>query len=401
VKLLHLLKEAALAVFDNVFYFLSFFIPKENNVWAFGSMFGRGYADNSKYFFEHICEHHPDIRAIWFSGNSDVVFSLKDQGYEAYRFYDVKGILLAMRARVGFISHSNVRDIRPFIFTPATVLVNLWHGVPLKRIALDDNVFEVRNKSYFQIVNWLSQLLCPGFRRQPDLLTAASTEDQNSFSTAFNIPVTKIKITGYPRNDVLLRHHDNPSNGSSAKKGLYVPTFRGKENTSFDFFVQFGFDTERIDSFLAGLDAQLYLKLHHFNFPSDRIKRSIESAENIFFYEDVDIYGELNKFDFLITDFSSIYFDYLLLERPIIFAAFDRTDFESSVRQLYYDYSEVTPGPKVQNWSELMDAIAKVLQFPEEFSADLGAMRKKFHRYKDDKSSERVYAEVNALFKSE
>ena len=398
MKLLHLLKEAALAVFDNVFYFLSFFIPKEKNIWAFGSMFGREYADNSKYFFEHICEHHSDIRAIWFSDNPAVVVLLRDQGREAYRFYDVKGILLAMRARVGFISHSNVRDIRPFIFTPATLLVNLWHGIPLKKIALDDNVFEVRNKSYFRIFNWLSQLLCPGFRRQPDLLTAASSEDQGNFCTAFNIPITKIKITGYPRNDALFRNRDTRSNGLAVKKGLYAPTFRGKENTNFDFFVQFGFDARRVDRFLSRLNVQLYLKLHHFNFPSDHIRNLIESTENVLFYEGVDIYGDLNKFDFLITDFSSIYFDYLLLERPIIFAAFDSAGFERSVRQLYYDYSAVTPGPKVHNWPELMDAIARVLKCPEEFSAELGAMRKKFHRYADDKSSERVYAEVVKSF---
>lgn len=397
MKLLHLLKEAALAVFDNVFYFISFFVRKNSNIWAFGSMFGTRYADNSKYFFEYICKCRPEIRAIWFSANPEVVLSLRSKGYEAYRFYAPKGILLALRARVGFISHSSVRDIRPFVFTPATVLVNLWHGIPLKRIALDDNVSEVRNKRFCRYLQWLSQLLCPGFRRQADIFTAASAEDQRNFATAFNFPIEHIKITGYPRNDVLFNQGADQHRILAQKKGIYVPTFRGKENSSFDFFDQFGFDVKEVDSFLATNNTQLYLKLHHFNFPTQPIQDLINAAENIFFYAQDDIYEELASFDFLITDFSSIYFDFMLTQKPIIFAPFDMAGFEGSVRQLYYDYDEVTPGPKAYNWPELLDCIAQVLHHPEEYSECIINTRSRFHSYADDRSCERVYQEVMSL----
>lgn len=397
MKLLHLLKEVFLSVLDNIFYLLSFCIRKDEKIWLFGSMFGDSYADNSKYFFEYIISYHPEIRAIWFSDNLEVVMTLRANGYEAYQFYDPKGIVLALRAKVGFISHSIIRDIRPFVFSHNTVLVNLWHGIPLKKIALDDNVSELRNKFYFRPFQWISLLLCPSFRYQSDLLIAASKEDQKNFSSAFNHPIEQIKITGYPRNDVIVSSQLPPKDEAAPKAGIYVPTFRGKENSNFDFFVQFGFDVEIIDRFLTDLNTKLCLKLHHFNLPSDEMQQLIQSSENIYFYEEADVYDDFSRFDFLITDFSSIYFDFLLLERPIIFAPFDMAGFEDSVRQLYYDYDEVTPGPKARNWSEVMQCIGSVLNNPDEYSADLEAVRKRFHDYNDAASCKRVYREVMSL----
>lgn len=397
MKLLHLLKETSLAVADNLFYFISFFVKKDGRLWAFGSVFGSQYADNSKYLFEYVAEEHPEIRAVWFSGNPAVVSSLRNDGYEAYRFYEPRGIWTALRARVGFISHSYVRDIRPFVFTSATVLVNLWHGIPLKRIALDDNVSEVRNSKLFLPFKKLPYLLCPGFRRQPDLLIAASVEDRKNFSTAFDYPFNKIIITGYPRNDIILKNKVKGHGGSAAKRGLYAPTFRGKENSNFDFFEQFGFDVEVMDRFLAELNVTLYLKLHHFNLPTDKIQDAINSADNIFFYQGADVYAEFSSFDFLMTDFSSIYFDFLMLERPIIFAPFDKSGFEGTVRQLYYPYDEVTPGPKAQNWPEVMRRIEAVVHNPDTYSQELQATRKRFHCYADSDSSKRVYDEVISL----
>lgn len=401
MKFWHLFVEASLGVLDNLFYLLSLFLPKNPDIWLFGSMFGNGYADNSKYFFEYICKYHPPIRAIWYSANADVVTSLRQQGYEAYRFYQLRGIVLALRARVALVSHSLVRDIRPFVFSDQVLLVNLWHGIPLKKIALDDKVSEVRNRPLLTPVAWLSRLLIPGFRRQPDLLTAASNEDQHNFSTAFALPINKIRITGYPRNDVLSGNWSDDSNRKIAdddlRAGIYVPTFRGKENSNFDFFDQFGFDVGKIDQRLAELGVKLYLKLHHFNYPGAEISRKISEASHIAFYEGLDVYADLSTFNFLITDFSSIYFDYLLTDKPIIFAPFDQAGYEGGVRQLYYDYAEVTPGPKAQNWPEVVDCIAGVFADPLQYAESLARVKARFQQYADGNNCRRVYDEVRTL----
>ena len=255
----------------------------------------------------------------------------------------------------------------------------------------------MRNKNFFLPFKKLPYFLCPGFRRQPDLLTAASVEDQRNFATAFNYPVDRIKITGYPRNDIILKDEAAVLGDSASRRGLYVPTFRGKENSSFDFFEQFGFDVGAMDRSLADLNVTLYLKLHHFNLPSEKIRQSIGAAKNIFFYQGADVYEQFSSFDFLITDFSSIYFDFLLLERSIIFAPFDMTGFEGAVRQLYYAYDEVTTGPKAYDWPQVMQCIDRVLNNPDEYSTDLESMKKRFHCYADNGSSKRVYDEVMSL----
>ncbi|MBN2645144.1 MAG: CDP-glycerol glycerophosphotransferase family protein, partial [Desulfuromonadaceae bacterium] len=227
----------------------------------------------------------------------------------------------------------------------------------------------------------------------------ASAEDQRNFSTAFAFPLEKITITGYPRNDVFFRSRA-VSETARIKTGIYVPTFRGKENSSFDFFAQFGFDVAAIDQRLTELNVRLYLKLHHFNFPSREIQQAIRAAKNIVFYDKLDAYEDLPDFDFLVTDFSSIYFDFLLSGRPIIFAPFDKLGFEGTVRQLYYDYEEVTPGPKAQNWPEVLECIAEVLQNAQPYAEKLNRNRARFHRYADGHSCERVYELVMALLTS-
>lgn len=249
----------------------------------------------------------------------------------------------------------------------------------------------------FRPVKWLSEVLCPGFRRQADLLTAASEEDQRNFSTAFAFPVEKIKITGYPRNDVFFNRPPVQRGEQGVKKGIYVPTFRGMENSSFDFFEQFGFDVKVMDQRLSELNVQLFLKLHHFNFPSQSIQRLIRHAKNIFFYDELDVYGELGDFDFLMTDFSSIYFDFLLAAKPIIFTPFDRGGFEGGVRQLYYDYDEVTPGPKANNWHEVLACIGDIVVNPETYLEQLKKTEARFHQFSDGNSSQRVYDEVTSL----
>lgn len=391
MKFWALVREGALAALDNLFYWVAFLFKKDEHLWVFGSMFGNGYADNSKYFFEYVRKEHPGIRSVWFSGNRSVVAELRQVGAEAYRFYDPRGIALLLKARVAVVSHSQVRDIRPFMFASSTCLVNLWHGIPLKKIALDDKVAEVRNRPLMAPLGWLSRFVWPGFRRQPDLLTAASEEDRRNFSSAFALPVEKIKITGYPRNDLFFKTQGLVAKVRPIRRGIYVPTFRGKEGSSFDFFSRFGFDIEQIDSRLAKLGVELCLKLHHFNYPADEIVRSIHRARQIYFYTGQDIYQDLPDFDFLVTDFSSIYFDYILTGQPVIFAPFDQAGYEQSGRQLYYEYEEVTPGPKATCWPEVLDCIKVLVSEPLRYEEPVRQIRERFQTFNDGHNSDRVY----------
>lgn len=177
--------------------------------------------------------------------------------------------------------------------------------------------------------------------------------------------------------------------------GIYMPTFRGQEGTRYDFFEQFGFDAVAVNACLEQLDAHLYLKLHHFNTPNERILEAIATVPRISFFPGADIYEEMAQIDFLITDYSSIYFDYLLTGRPLIFAPFDVADFNMRTRTFYYDYAEVTPGPKANDWPELCACIREAIEQPERYMAQRQAVAERFHRFQDGESCRRVYAEVS------
>jgi len=96
----------------------------------------------------------------------------------------------------------------------------------------------------------------------------------------------------------------------------------------------------------------------------------------------------------LITDYSSIYFDYLLLDRPIIFAPFDKKVYIQEDREFYFDYDKVTPGPQAINWNEVMQAIETFTINPKSYTREREIIKNKFHTYQDAQSTERVYKAI-------
>ena len=78
---------------------------------------------------------------MWLTQNPNVVKELKTKGFRVYHGYSLKGILTAMQASVAVISHSKVRDLKPFVINSNVKFIQLWHGIPLKKIEYDDNVF--------------------------------------------------------------------------------------------------------------------------------------------------------------------------------------------------------------------------------------------------------------------
>ena len=109
--------------------------------------------------------------------------------------------------------------------------------------------------------------------------------------------------------------------------------------------------------------------------------------------ESEDASDLLPDMDILITDYSSVYIDYLLTGKPLIFAPFDLKEYLHNDKELYYSYEQVTPGPKCKNWKDVLKWVEK---YNDEtlFSSDRSLLRDSFHKYTDSRSSERVYSEI-------
>ena len=374
-------------IIKSLIYLFSRILPKDENIWLFGAWFGEKYADNSKYLFEYVNKNLPSVRAIWLTKNESVYELLSKKGYEVYYTYSILGYYYASRAAISFVSTS-FDDVNVFLPTP--LVFYLGHGIPLKKLVYDDKInYKSEPEKGFQLLRFFFP-----FIREPkdyDYVLASSEADAKNLSSAFRVDKKNVPILGLPRNDRIKKAKLNELRTKTDLKVIYLPTHRkeGSEN----FFQIFLEDIELINQKLNDLNTDLFIKFHYYH-----DSQEFENYSNIHFLENDDIYDIINDFDILITDYSSVYFDFLLSEKPIIFFPFDYEDYIKSDRELYYNYDEVTPGPKCLTWVEVVEWIRKFKANPDLYLEERKSIKRKFHKYEDSKSSERtvsyVYREV-------
>lgn len=383
-KLISLLKQS-------YFNIKSYFITKDKNIWVFGAIRGEKYMDNAKYLFEYV-NKNSDIQAIWLTKNQKVIEQVSKKKYKIFDMDSKDGRYYALHAKVAIITHRGVgdkSDLPFYCFSKETKIIQLWHGIALKKIGFDDNIDAcIQNESelLYKLKQKIKDIFFPytQYVNSPTLLLALSNESKDTFSKAFRVKKEDIEITGYPRNDMLLTN--NQTIDKRILNIIYMPTFRNK--TDFDF------DLRKLDLFLVEKSLKFYIKIHPFDKLSISMIKKISLSKNIFTLEHDDIYQELMNFDILITDYSSIYFDYLLLDRPIIFTPFDKDSYLKDEREFYYDYDAVAPGPQAQNWDEVIVCINDFIQNPNLFSKERKHIKDKFHQYQDDNSSKRVMENI-------
>ena len=370
-------------IFGNIMYFSSYLIPKDKNLWIFGAWFGEKYGDNSAFLFEYVNKNHPEIRTIWVTKNEKTFENMKIKNFEVYKMNSFKANLLSLRAGICIFLQNNSSDLNLFVCNK-TKKVQLWHGTPLKKIYYDVFSFTLKSK--------LLHFFFPFIKENFSLIIAPSEEVRNKFSTAFKINKNKIKITGYPRNDGLFEKVEYVKHYYSC---IYLPTFRN--NCKFDSF-QYNFNLDEVEKSLKKMNTHLYVQLHpndHQN--KENIVNIVNNSKFIHIIEFDDINSNLKKFDFLITDYSSVYFDYLLLDRPIIFAPFDYDIYLKTEREFYYDYNKITPGPKAKDWNEVLEYMNDAIEYPDNYKNERKAINKIFNKFNDKNNCQRVFEEIKNL----
>lgn len=384
------IKNLLISIFGNIIYCISCLIPANKNLWIFGAWFGEKYVDNSKYLFEYVNENHPEIRAVWVTRDEGILKLIREQGYEAYLMRSWRAYLLSFRAGL-FIICNGIEDVIPYAFG-RTRIVQMWHGTPLKKIVYDDK-YSVIPDEKFRLFGFKN------IDRESTIFIAASQEVKKRISSAFKASLSRVKVTGYPRNDVLISEkiEDLPIGDMLNKLkvnnslGIYMPTFREEDGKLEDVLE----NIKDLNSSLKQLNTVLLIKLHYVD-----MKRydTTFDLSNIIFLKDEninsDIYPVLSVTDYLITDYSSVYFDYLLMDKPMIFLPLDIEDYLRRDREFYYDYNEVTPGPKAKDCHELVKYIEESMKNPDKYREERKQMNKIFNKYIDDQSSKRVYEDI-------
>ncbi len=372
-------------------YWLSRWIPPRKQLWIFGAWQGTQYADNSRYLYEYIRQHRPEVIAVWFTANSHVAQHLRAKGHRVVRANTLKALWYALRARVAVVTHSVRTDLQPVVHPAKTITVQLWHGIPLKKIGYDDTRFtHPPRHGWRKLLETLRTTLFPFWKERYHLIITTSRQLVPVFASAFRHPPTTVQVTGYPRNDALF-HPTAPSPVPRGERAvIYLPTFRGAMGSSPDLFTPYGFDLKALEALLYQYKAHFFLKLHPVNRPPEHLQDAINQSQRVHFLAVDDIHSILAHFDVLITDYSSIYFDFLLLDRPIIFAPFDHEHYTAVDREFYFEYSQVTPGPHARNWPEVFQALEALFRGEDAYATQRQQIRNQFHEYQDDRSAERV-----------
>jgi CDP-glycerol glycerophosphotransferase len=153
------------------------------------------------------------------------------------------------------------------------------------------------------------------------------------------------------------------------------------------------FKSRKFDNFLKENKLLFIVKSHSIPAFKDEFDRDMK---NLKVYEKTaDVYPLFKYIDLLITDYSSIYMDFLHLNRPVLYYVFDLVEYKRDSRTIQFDFDEMTPGPKVENFEELMKMIKHFLIDKNDgFEKKRKRIRNLAFKYKDGKSSERIYKEL-------
>jgi CDP-glycerol glycerophosphotransferase len=361
----------------------------------FQTFSGRGYSDSPKAMYEYMLSapEYKDFRFVWSFKEPEKYEELLRNGRTEIVKFRTKADNKALRKAKYWISNYRMLDHQHP--RKGQVYLQCWHGTPLKRLGYDitesDNAMnslaEIREK-YRTDARKFSWLLSP------------SPFATDKFATAWNLNETgqrgKILEEGYPRNDRLInfaaedRKAIRKNLGVDDKKViLYAPTWRDNQHTSgqgYTYKTEVDFDRLQRE---LGDNYVILFRAHYL------VANSFDFARYDGFVRDVSSYGDINDLyiaaDILVTDYSSVFFDFANLERPIIFYMYDLEHYANEMRGFYLSLDEL-PGPVVKDETALIAEIKAADSWKPDDKYN--EFRKRFNPYEDGNSSKRVLAKV-------
>ncbi len=356
------------------------------------SFFGKNYSDNPKYIYEYISSHYPkQYRFIWVIDNKRTKIPYS---HSKVKRFSIRYCYYLARSKYYIF---NGRQPEWVVKRKGNIFLQTWHGTPLKQLAFDQEEITSATAVYKkQIFNQ---------SRAWDYLIAPNQFSSDIFKRCFLFEKTMLE-TGYPRNDILHskdREHlaDRIKQKLKLPMGkkiiLYAPTWRDDEfygKGKYKFSLQL--DLELLKNRL-GEDYIILLRTHYFIADHLDLEDLKDFAYNLSSYDDI---AELYLIsDILITDYSSVFFDFGNLRRPILFYMYDLEKYRDVLRGFYIDIEEELPGPILTTTEEVLQAITNIEQTEEKFLDKYTHFYQKYCSWEEGNASEKVVNQVFRLSK--
>lgn len=378
--------------------FVNQFVPKRKNLWVFHSK-PVAYRDNSRAFYEYVVEHAPHIEAVWLVDAPGELAELRERGVPGFHWRSRRGLVRLLRAGAIFTTHFGFNDVK----VRGQLCINLWHGMPLKSLGFTQQTDVVKRiANHYEVMS-----------KRADLHIATSPLTQLTIAGSFGARPEKVAVTGQPRTDRLFQ--PAPEAVSALQRRfqiaemdrmvLWAPTYRkprtGLRDDGMDLSELLAQDdSAALEELLASHKAHLFIKTHQFE---DWEPARLERFQHIHLLTDrllgemrLELYDFLSEVDVLITDYSSIYIDFLLLDRPILFFVPDLETYQSRRGFVLEPYDFWTPGPKARSLKEAAERLNRLLSGdePPHERDRRRQIRDVFHTYVDDQACDRLLSRL-------
>lgn len=357
--------------------------PKNTKLVVFFSF--NGYTGNLKALYMFFERNLPEYKIIILLYNKKESIFLKRNRISAAFAWSLKGLWIFFRAKYIMATHLEFSRYKAFI---GQKYINLWHGMPIKKMGfMDPGEKDLWNYKY----TWGN---C-------DVIIVTSEFFATIFSSRTGVDYRRFKVTGTPRNDFLF-NCDGRKNLQTLFPGiinykkiiLYCPTFRKAEERTIrrrdsaldiKYFIDKYFNSETEEFFKESKICCL-IKPHPFEekeFLAKKFGKNIKIiTDKALKRMNLSLHEILNGIDFLITDYSSIYIDYLLLSRPVMFIVDDLEEYRSRRGITFDDYDFFTPGPKVKTTEKFKKEILALLSDKNYFKRERQEKVRLFHQSK-------------------
>lgn len=355
--------------------------PVKENVILFETFMAKNYSDSPKYIYEYIAQNHPEYECVWaINDGAKIPYGAKT----VKRFSFQYAYYLAVSKYLVF----NVRPPLWYRKREEQVFLETWHGTPLKRLVFDQEEVTSASPKYKQ--QFYRQ------RKDWDFLVSANPFSTKTFRSCFLYEGEMLEY-GYPRNDILYwPNKDEIAQQLKEKLGipkdkktiLYAPTWRddqhyGSGQYKFELALDLKLMKERLQD-----DYVVLLRTHHYISDHIDVSGLGDFVINLSSYDDISEIYLIS--DICITDYSSVFFDYANLKRPILFYTYDFDKYKNQLRGFYIDMNTEVPGPLLYTSEQVVQAIEDIDEITKEYKERYDQFYDRFCCYDDGHASEHV-----------
>lgn len=336
--------------------------------------------DNSQALFEYVYENS-DYQFVWFVNNPQKYKKKRVIYVNSYKPLSILSLYYFSRAHFVFSSHGRSIDIKA---RKGQKLVNLWHGIPMK-LRTDGHDYNS------------TDIISTGPNATPLL------------SKFIGAPISKFRELGYPRNDILVDNNNcgrkNPLIDKNYNKVIiWMPTFRSSTDKKLNTdtlqnetglpIINTVHQLVTFNEFLKVHNTAIILKLHYlqqdFDVFHNKFSNIIIISDNDLERHNLQLYAILGKTDALLTDYSSVSYDYLLVNKPIGYIIDDIEKYKRQRGFIQENITEFMAGHLISKYEDLLKFVEDISNNRDNYIKERQELCSKIHKYHDSLSRKRI-----------